>query len=102
MCFVKTGLSVHSVHVKVSTCERDFDGIRNATVGDDYTAYNATETFTVDDTLMCATIRIGNDSVQEELEVFGVCLTQVEEDVLIGRNDTVQVIIRDDDGEYCV
>ena len=102
MCFAKTGLSVHSVQVKVSTCERDFDGIRNATVGDDYTAYDAIETFAVDDTLMCATIGIGNDDIQEVLEVFGVCLTQVEEDVLIGNNDTVQVIIEDDDGEFCV
>ena len=98
VCFSKTGLTVLSSSVRVATCEKDFSGIQNATVVEDYSAYSEIETFTMDDSLVCVNIAVEDDSVFEETEVFGVCLIQVEDNVVIGVNSTVQVVIVDDDG----
>lgn len=101
MCLVKTGEATIESTVTVFACNKSLLNHLPATDGADYFRYSLTQaiTFAPDETRKCFFVAITDDEVAETSEVFGACVRAESAFTEIGLNDSITVVIVDNDGE---
>ena len=104
VCLIKRGETTLLSSVSVTTCDKSVNGLQMARENDepgpfsgDYESLLLSAFFEPEEFESCVDVEITDDIVVEELEVFGLCLEQIEETVLIGTVNTTTVTIVDDD-----
>ena len=101
VCLVKTGEATIESTVDVFACNKSLLNHLPATDGEDYSRYSLTQTITFapKETRKCFFEVITDDEVVETSEVFGACVRAESAFTEIGLNDSITVVIVDNDGE---
>ena len=101
LCLVKTGEATIESTVDMFACNKSLPNHLPATDGADYSRYSLTQTITFAPkvTRKCFLAAITDDEVVETSEVFGACVRAESAFTEIGLNDSITVVIVDNDGE---
>ena len=106
VCLIKRGETTLQSSVSVTTCDRTVQGFQMARenkepgpFSGDYASLQLMAIFEPDESESCVDVQITDDVVVEDVEIFGLCLDQIEETVIIGPVNTTTVTIVDDDSE---
>lgn len=101
VCLVKTGNTTIENSADVIACNRSLPNHLPAVDGADYSRSSIVQTITFapEESRKCFVVGIIDDEVVEGSEAFGACVKTESFSVEIGSNDSVTVVIMDNDGE---
>ena len=101
VCLVKTGNTTIENSADVIACNRSLPNHLPAVDGADYSRSSIVQTITFapEESRKCFVVGIIDDKVVEGSEAFEACVRTESFSVEIGSNDSVTVVIMDNDGE---